>query len=134
MAVAKGPSAKLVYTESFEAGADLSAQQFRFVKLSADRTVIAIAAITDKPAGVLQNKPASGETAIVLVVGRSLVDSDSALAAGDLIGVAADGQADTIVPGTDTTVYIAGMVTLGSGAAGQKAEAMINCASPSRAS
>lgn len=128
-------SQKLVYTETFEAGADLSAKQFFFIKLSAKRKVILCANAADIPAGVLQNKPdASGKPAIVLVIGRSKINVDAGLAVGDLIGTSGDGQADKKIPGTDTSEFIVGQVTDGSSAnAGEIDEAMINCASPARA-
>lgn len=115
------------------AGADLSAAQYKFVKLNADNQVILCAAATDIPVGVLQNTPASGDAAEICVIGETKVDSDAALTAGWLIGTSADGQADRKIPGTDTTEYVAGQVKIGSGAAGGKATAFVNCASPSRA-
>lgn len=134
MAIAAGPSSKPILTESFKANADLSAKQFYFVKLTGDRQVGICAAATDKPIGVLQNKPdASGKAAEVMVVGRTKLSADAALVAGDLIGTSADGQGDVKVPGTDTTEYVVGIVTLGAGAASRIAEAVINCANPHRA-
>jgi hypothetical protein len=134
MTVASGPGTFGVQVESYEADADLSAKQFYFVKFTGNRKVGVCAAATDIPAGVLQNKPdASGKTAEVMVIGKSKVNSDGALTAGWLIGTAADGQADRKIPGTDTTEYVAGTVTLGSGAAGEMAEANINCSTPHRA-
>lgn len=130
--VANGPSQKLVLTETFVASGDLSSSQFHFVKLSANRTVVIVSAITDKPIGVLQNKPVDGEDAEVLLIGRSKVKADGTLTAGDLVGVSADGQADAIAAGTDTTVYILGQVTRGA-AAGELVEAVINCVNIARA-
>lgn len=119
---------------SLEAAADLSAAQYKFVKLDTAGKVVLCAAVTDKPIGVLLNKPnASGKTAEVGNIGVYPVDSDSALNEGDLIGTAADGQADAKVPGTDTTNFIVGHVLVASGAAGELAVAAINCASPARA-
>ena len=48
----------------FTASADLSAKQYYFVKLSSETKVTVCSAVTDKPIGVLQNKPASGEQAL----------------------------------------------------------------------
>jgi hypothetical protein len=118
---------------SLEANADLSTKQFRFCEIVAAGKVDVCNAATDKPVGVLQNAPKAGETAELLVVGISKVDSDAALSRGDLIGTSADGQADAKTPGTDTTEYVVGMVIEASGAAGGKATALINCASPHRA-
>jgi hypothetical protein len=118
---------------SVKAGGDLRTKQFYFVKLSADDTVVICAAATDKPIGVLQNAPNTGEAAEVCTIGISKVSSDAALSAGDLIGTAADGQADAKTPGTDTTEYTCGTVLTGSAAAAGLATAVINCASPGRA-
>jgi len=118
---------------SFKAGADLSAKQFMFVKMSAADTVILRADATDKPIGVLQNKPTSGQIASVLVIGCTKVSSDAALTVGTLIGTQSDGQADAKTPGTDTTEYTCGQVIVASGAAAGLATAVINCANLGRA-
>lgn len=119
---------------AYKAAGDLSNKQYYFMKLSADRTVTTCTAATDKPIGVLQNKPAAANrSAVVRVVGESYVSSDAALTAGNLIGTQDDGQADAKTPGTDTTEYVVGMVTMGTGSAGDLAVAVINCASPHRA-
>ena len=134
MVVAEGPSQKQVLTESFKADADLSAKQFRFVKMTANpREVGVCSAATDRPIGILQNKPdTAGKAAEVMVIGRSKVDSDAALNEGDAIGPSADGQAiaKTQTTGGDTTEYVGGTVIAASGAAGEMAEAVIQCAVP----
>jgi hypothetical protein len=117
------------------AGADLSAatNQFRFVKLSAARTVVLCSAITDRPIGVLQNRPQNGEAATVCALGVSKVRGDANLANADLIGTSADGEAAAVTPGTSTTVYIAGQVIEDNGAAGGLITAAVNCLAPARA-
>ncbi|HSG63301.1 MAG TPA: hypothetical protein VLA24_17890 [Pseudomonadales bacterium] len=115
------------------ASADLSAKQFYFVKMSGEKTVTVCAAATDKPIGVLQNAPTSGQAANVCVVGVSKVSGDADLNFGDLIGTSADGQADAKTPGTDTTEYTVGSVVNGNAAAGGLVTAVINCAAPARA-
>lgn len=115
------------------AGADLSAKQYYFMKLSADNTVVACAAATDVPCGVLQNTPASGDAAELVVIGETKISGDADLDAGHLIGTSADGQADRKIPGTDTTEYTVGQVKVGNTAAGGLVTAFVNCASPSRA-
>jgi len=115
------------------AGADLSAKQFYFVKLSADNTVVVCAAATDKPIGVLQNTPVAGDAAEICVIGETKVSGDGDLDFGMLIGTSGDGQADAKTPGTDTTEYIVGQVKIGNTAAGGLVTAFVNCASPSRA-
>ena len=93
---------------TFTAAADLSAKQYHFVSLATATTVNVCSAITNAPIGILQNNPTSGQQAIVQLFGISKVVADGTLAAGNFIGTSADGQADAISPGTDTTVYMTG--------------------------
>lgn len=115
------------------AGEDLSAKQYHFVKLSADNTVVACAGVTDVPIGVLQNNPASGQECEVVIVGITKVIADEALTFGNAVGTSADGQAQVVTVGTETTVYLAGRVLAGAGAAGRVATVVINCAAAGRA-
>ena len=107
------------------AAADLSGKQYYFVKLASESTVNVCSAVTDVPIGVLQNTPASGESAVVTIFGLSKVSADATLAAGDIIGTSADGQAQPVVQGTETTVYNAGQAVT-AGAAGTLQTALIN--------
>ena len=116
------------------ASADLSSYQYYFVELSANDTVSVCNALTDRPIGILQNKPAAaGRPAVVRVVGYSKVSSDAALTAGDLLGTSADGQGATKVAGTNVTHYLCGQVIKGTTVAAQLAEAFICCANVRRA-
>ena len=115
------------------AGADLSAKQYFFVKMSADNTCVLCSAATDAPIGVLQNSPISGGEASVLVVGGTKLVAGAAIAAGVKIGTASTGKADAKVAGTDTTEYTVGQVLLASAADADILTAVINCASPNRA-
>ena len=115
------------------ASADLSSKQFYFVKMSGEKTVTVCAGATDKPIGVLQNAPASGEEAQVCCIGVTKISGDADLNYGALIGTSGDGQADAKTPGTDTTEYVVGHVVYGNAAAGGLITAAINCASPARA-
>ena len=110
---------------NFTASADLSAKQYHFVKMSGNNTVTVCAAITDVPIGILQNSPASGGAAEVCLFGISKVVADGTLAAGNVIGTSADGQADAIAAGTDTTVYTMG-IALNAAAAGETVEMFVN--------
>lgn len=103
---------------SFEANSDLRTKQFYFVKMSANNKVDVCSGVTDKAIGVLQNKPNTGETAEVTLLGITKVSGDADLAAGDIIGTSADGQAAAYVAGTDTTKYACGFVIEDNGAAG----------------
>ena len=115
------------------AGADLSAAQYKFVKMSADNTVVLCSGATDAPIGVLQNNPISGAEASVLVVGGTKLVAGAAIAAGIKIGTSSTGKADAKVAGTDTTEYTVGVVIQSSGADADILTAVINCASPNRA-
>ena len=132
--MADQPNIVEIACDTYEAGGDLSSHQYRFVKLTAARKVGACTAATDRPEGVLLNKPdGEGKAARILKIGRCPLDSDAALAVGNAIGPSADGQAAAKTAGTDTEEYICGYVTLASGAAGEKAEAWVNCVAPHRA-
>lgn len=115
------------------AGADLSTHQYKFVEITGAGTVNVCNAATDRPIGVLQNKPTSGQACEIVVIGVTKVSSDAALTAGTLIGTSADGQADAKTPGTDTTEYTVGQVLIASGAGDELATAVVNCAAPCRA-
>lgn len=113
---------------SAAAAADYTAatNQYKFVKLTANRTVTVCSAITDVVVGVLQNRPDINQAATVGYHGVSKVQADAALTAGQQVGTSADGQADAKTPGTDTTEYVAGVVVTGAAAAGEIAEVMLN--------
>ena len=118
--------------ESWNAAADLSSAQYKFVELGSTGVTVCNAA-TDNPVGILQNAPKSGEVATVLVAGKSKVQADAALAIGDRIGPSADGQADVKLVGTDVTEYIVGFVTSAASNAGELATVIVNCIAPGRA-
>jgi len=125
----------MAYTRSqpfkitLEAGADLSSSQYNFVKLNSSGKAVECAAVTDKPVGVLQNNPISGQAAEIVVVGLTKVSANAALAIGDLIGTSSDGQAAAYVAGTDTTKYVVGQAMVTSGGADEITTIMVNCAS-----
>ena len=117
---------------SIPAGADLSAKQYNFVKISGTG-VVAVAADTDVPVGVLVNNPKSGETAEVVVSGITKVEASAAITAGTLIGTTSAGLAVTRTIGTDTTKYVLGRVITAATASGDIVTVAINCSSPARA-
>jgi hypothetical protein len=129
MAWEQGPFQKLV---GHTAGGDLSGSQYRFVKLAANKTVVVCTALTDKPIGVLQNKPTSGQAAEVVMSGATKLVAGADLALGALVGTAADGRAAAKTPGTDVTHYIVGNVLEENTAAGGIVTAQINCVSAAR--
>jgi len=118
---------------TFTAAADLSAKQYYFVKITADNTVNVCAAVTDVPIGVLQNAPASGEAASVMLYGISKVSANEAIAVGSNIGTGDDGQADVVAAGTDTTVRLVGQALEAASAAGEIISCAINCINGARA-
>lgn len=118
---------------SFVAGADLSALQYTAVKLNSSGQVVAVAAVTDIPIGILQNAPLSGATAEVLIVGGSKVIASAAITLPAVLGVDASGRAKKLAAGTDTTQYIVGQADVAAGATGDIISAVFNFATPSRA-
>lgn len=115
------------------AGADLSAAQYKFVKLNGSGQAVVCAAATDRPIGVLQNAPGSGQEAEVTVVGGTKVVAGAAVSIGAAIGTNASALAASKTVGTDTTNYVAGVALTAAGAANEVITAVINCASAGRA-
>lgn len=116
------------------AGADLSALQFTFVKQNSSGQVVAVAAATDVPIGVLQNAPTSGQEATILVTGGTKLKAGATITLGThfVLGTTSAGAATPLAPGTDTTKYILG-VPLATAASGDIMSVIVNCASPGRA-
>ncbi len=110
---------------TLKAAADLSGKQYHIVKLASATTVNVCSAITDVPIGILLNKPESGEVAEICIAGISKIIADGTIAAGNLLGTSADGQADAIAAGTDTTVYTIGQA-IGAASAGETFTALIS--------
>ena len=89
-----------LFTISLPAGADLSALQYRAVKLNSSGNVVVIAAITDIIIGILQNKPASGEPAEIAPIsagGVSKLILGETLAIGVKVGPSTVGKAEADV-------------------------------------
>ena len=95
--------------------------------------VVAAAAATDIPVGVLQNAPVSGQEAEVLVVGGTKIVAGAAIGEGAQIGTSSAGKAVALVAGTDTTKYVVGTLITESAADANIVTAVINCANPHRA-
>ena len=115
------------------AGADLRTNQFKFVKENSSGKLVPIAAATDVPYGVQQNDPRDGEAVMVVRSGVTKLVGAANLAPGAFIGTTAAGIGTAIVPGTDTTKYVAGTVVEGNGAANSLASVTVNCLAPHRA-
>lgn len=127
-----GLNIKPVLTESFVSTNDLRSYQYYGVKLSANRTVILPTADTDKCIGILQNKPNAGQTAEVMVIGRTPVVGGEALTIGASIRIQSAGKAMVFEPDTDTTSYGCGQVVEASTADGEYADAVVNFATQDR--
>lgn len=116
------------------AGLTVATAAYKFVKLSADNTVVLCNAATDKPIGVLQAPAyAVGDAVEVVVDGETLIQADAALAFGYGIGTAADGQAAhyeaSITGGAQNIYYLAGTVVqvAGGTTAGNLITAVVKC-------
>ena len=82
------------------AGESLTGSQYRAVKLStaADRTVLAITnANAERPIGILQNDPASGEAADVAFIGVVKAEYGGTVTRGDKLACNNSGQLITDV-------------------------------------
>lgn len=117
---------------SYVAGQDLTGNMFTFVKFSAARTIVPVAAATDRPIGVLQNAPRNGEEAEVCVFGETKLVASGALAFGVQLGTDATGKGVAIVAGTDTTKYLLGTIEDPVNNAGSLCTAFVNCSAPAR--
>ena len=113
--------------EAFTAGADLSAVQHHFMKLSAADTVTLAGSLGDlNVAGVLVNNPQSGEAATVCMNGMVPVVCGSSIAVNALITVSASGRAITSAPASGTSQMVVGRVLEASGADGDIVTAWVH--------
>lgn len=102
---------------SMTAGADFSGanKQYTFVKMSADNTIVA-AGDGDLAIGVIQNNPASGAMASVMIDGVSKVNFSASVAAGNPVASDVNGNVQV---GTASTKYRQGVVLQDGGALNQ---------------
>lgn len=84
---------ELLVNTTCSAAADLSAQQYRFVRLVGARQVNVVAATGQRPFGVLQNKPELNQACTIGVGGVSKVEAGAAIAPGDAVTVDGTGRA-----------------------------------------
>ena len=91
----------LIWTETYQAAADLSARQFHLVRQSAANVCNqASDAQGSSIIGVLQNKPAAaGRFATVAMLGISKVVAGGSLTQGDIITTNGSGRAATVRSG-----------------------------------
>lgn len=95
-------------SSTYVTGADLSAAQYKLVKMDSSGHAIAFAAATDIPLGILQNKPTSGQNGTIGVAGVSKMVCSAAITAGNLIGAASDGRGAPNPAGA-SGIYIIGI-------------------------
>lgn len=84
------------------AGADLSAQQFRAVKLNASGQVV-VAGAGEAAIGILQNNPGAGQAATVRVAGISKARAGGTIAAGGDVASNASGALVAATAGRTNT-------------------------------
>lgn len=116
------------------AAADLSALQYTFVKLDSSGNAAAVAATTDKPIGILQNDPTSGQEAEVLVLGGSKLVAGGAVSEGAAIGTSAAGKGSALtLAGTGATHFMLGQALTEASAANELFTVVVNCIAPAKA-
>lgn len=103
------------------ANADISTKQFFIVKTVSPRKVDVCSSTSDKPIGVLQNKPTSAQSAQVQVQGIAKVKINSTVTAGDWIGT--DGSGYGVTKTADHDIVIG--QALISGVAGDIIEVLL---------
>ena len=111
------------------AGCTAATAQYKFVKFSADNTVVPCAATTDIPCGVLQAPcVTTGDPVEVVYLGETPLQAAASITAGGQIATAAAGTGQAAV----TAQYIVGVAVNVAGAttAGTLITALVNCCSP----
>lgn len=94
------------------AGADLSAKQYHFVKVSAPKTVVA-SGDGETSIGVLQDKPKDTEACVVGVSGVTRIVAGGAITAGADVQSDANGRAITKAAGIKRGVALETVTTAG---------------------
>lgn len=115
------------------AGEDLSAAQYKFVKLdNGTGNVVAVSGATDRPFGVLQNAPTSGQAAEVTIIGGTKVYAGGTASVGQPLFSNASAVAVTLAFGsTGSAAYVAGTF-VEDAASGAVTSAVIDCANAGR--
>jgi hypothetical protein len=105
-----------VTVQSFEAGGDLSAHQFKFVLVAADGQVDLNTTANDRVTGVLLNDPAAaGRAAEVAVAGRvKVITGAGGLTAGQLVASTNAGLA-VLAAGAGTDILGRALTTAAAG-------------------
>ncbi len=110
-----------IWEETYQSYGDMRSNQFYFVEYQADGVVQKCSAQVAVTCGILQDQPNSGQSCVVMHLGRSKMVCTSNLAVGNLINPAATGAGEYCNVGTDTTHYVAAMakITMSSGDIGE---------------
>lgn len=111
------------------AGCTAASAQYRFVKFSADNTVVPCTATTDVPCGVLQAPcVVTGDPVEVVYGGETMLQADTTVTFGQPIATSVDGQAQAAV----AAQYVVGVAVNVAGATtgGTLITAVVNCANP----
>lgn len=111
------------------ANADLSASHMKFVKMVAGQAALVTSA-TDRPVGILCNKPRAGQEAEILVLGTSKLVASAAMAVGDSVGNTADGRG--VTNNTAASTNNLGTVLLANSAANGVVTVLVNCVNQTR--
>jgi hypothetical protein len=115
------------------AGEDLSAKQYHFVKIdNGTGKAVAVSGATDRPIGVVQNNPSSGQEAEVLISGGTKIKAGGSASAGQALFASASATGVTLAFGTTASAAYAVGTWVSAGAAGEIATAVINCANSGR--
>lgn len=118
---------------TFTAGEDLSAKQYHFVKIdNGDGDVVAVSAATDRPIGVLQNTPTSGQAAEVLIVGGTKIEAGGSASFGQPLFTSSSATAVTLAYGTTASAAFSVGTFIENAAAGAITTAVIDCANAAR--
>jgi len=115
------------------AGADLSGSQYKFVKLdNGTGNVVVVDGATDRPFGVLQNNPTSGQAAEVTIVGGTKVNAGGTASVGEPLFANASANAVTLGVGTTgSTAYLVGTF-VEDATSGAITSAVVDCANAGR--
>lgn len=113
------------FEKSFVCGsASLAAKQFFIVKQDTDGTMILAAASTDKIVGVLQNKPAVGQAALVRLLGTTKVVAGGSIGVG--AWVTSDGNGKAVATTSDHDVVLGKYLGSASAASGDVIEVQLH--------
>ena len=117
---------------AFKAAADLTTKQYLFAVVASETTVNVAAATTARMIGVIYNTPASGQTVQIVNAGIAFVYAGGSVSTGNPVSTDGTGKAVAVVPGTDTTRYVAG-TALADGSSGDLIPVLLDTC-PGRAS